>query len=73
MFRMDINYLYYKIFDCSRQALANFKRCAKPGGLLLIDHRNYDYIIKTGQTPSKCIYYNVRKIVRKKCYVLLKF
>ncbi|XP_020294510.1 glycine N-methyltransferase isoform X2 [Pseudomyrmex gracilis] len=41
-----------------RQALANFERCVKPGGLLLIDHRNYDYIIQTGQTPSKCIYYN---------------
>lgn len=41
-----------------RQALANFERCVKPGGLLLIDHRNYDYIMRTGQTPSKCIYYN---------------
>lgn len=48
-----------KIFDCSRQALVNFERCVKPGGLLLIDHRNYDYIITTGQCPPKCIYYNV--------------
>uniref|UniRef100_A0A1B0GJU0 Glycine N-methyltransferase n=1 Tax=Lutzomyia longipalpis TaxID=7200 RepID=A0A1B0GJU0_LUTLO len=41
-------------------AIANFERCVKPGGLLLIDHRNYDNILKTGSTPSKCIYYNVR-------------
>lgn len=42
-----------------RAALKNFERCVKPGGLLLIDHRNYDHIVSTGQTPAKCIYYNV--------------
>ncbi|XP_071441892.1 glycine N-methyltransferase [Hetaerina americana] len=41
-----------------KTALKNFERCVKPGGLLLIDHRNYDYIIRTGETPTKCIYYN---------------
>lgn len=41
-----------------KQAVRNFEKCVKPGGFLLIDHRNYDYIIKTGQTPSKCFYYN---------------
>nr|CAD7458415.1 unnamed protein product [Timema tahoe] len=41
-----------------RLALNNFKECVKPGGLLLIDHRNYDYILDLGYTPSKCIYYN---------------
>lgn len=40
-------------------ALNNFERCVKPGGLLLIDHRNYDNIMESGQTPSKSIYYNV--------------
>lgn len=40
------------------QAIRNFEKCVKPGGLLLIDHRNYDNIIATGATPSKCIYYN---------------
>lgn len=45
-----------------RQALLNFERCVKPGGLLLIDHRNYDYIIETGDVPSKCIYYNSQHI-----------
>lgn len=41
------------------QAIRNFEKCVKPGGLLLIDHRNYDNIMDTGSTPSKCIYYNV--------------
>lgn len=43
----------------NRQALSNFERCVKPGGLLLIDHRNYDYIIKHGNAPIHCMYYNV--------------
>jgi len=41
-----------------KQAISNFERCVKPGGLMLIDHRNYDHIISSGETPSKCIYYN---------------
>lgn len=44
-----------------KRAIQNFKACTKPGGLLLIDHRNYDYIINTGRTPPKCIYYNVSR------------
>ncbi|XP_072383330.1 glycine N-methyltransferase [Diabrotica undecimpunctata] len=40
------------------RALMNFEKCVKPGGLLLIDHRNYDDIIDTGRTAPKCIYYN---------------
>jgi hypothetical protein len=44
---------------CYRRALKNFERCVKPGGVLLIDHRNYDYIIDRGATPAKSIYYNV--------------
>lgn len=42
-----------------KQAIRNFEKCVKPGGLLLIDHRNYDNIMETGSTPNKCIYYNV--------------
>lgn len=45
--------LYYRL------ALKNFERCVKPGGLFVIDHRNYDHILDSGCTPSKCIYYNV--------------
>ncbi|XP_032682054.1 glycine N-methyltransferase [Odontomachus brunneus] len=53
-----------------RQAFSNFERCVKPGGLLLIDHRNYDYIIRTGQTPPKCIYYNSQHMTDIKTSVL---
>lgn len=53
-----------------RQALSNFERCVKPGGLLLIDHRNYDYIVETGQIPSKCIYYNSQHMTDIKASVL---
>lgn len=40
-------------------AIQNFEKCVRPGGLLLIDHRNYDNIMSTGSTAPKCIYYNV--------------
>lgn len=42
-----------------RRALENFAKCLKPGGLLFIDHRNYDAIIDSGATPGHSIYYNV--------------
>lgn len=42
-----------------KQAIKNFEKCLKPGGILLIDHRNYDNILETGSTPSKSLYYNV--------------
>lgn len=41
-----------------KQALRNFEKCIKPGGFLLIDHRNYDSIIDSGNTAAKSIYYN---------------
>lgn len=50
------------------QALRNFERCVKPGGLLLIDHRNFDHIVDTGSAPARCIYYNVNL----NCYFLAK-
>ncbi|CAK9798917.1 Glycine N-methyltransferase [Anthophora quadrimaculata] len=53
-----------------RQALLNFENCVKPGGLLLIDHRNYDYIIETGNIPPKCIYYNSQRMTNIKPSVL---
>ena len=40
-------------------ALNNFESLVKPGGILMIDHRNYDAILKYGSAPSKNIYYNV--------------
>lgn len=46
--------------DLSNQKLAiqNFKDMLKPGGVLFIDHRNYDAIIDTGKAPSRNMYYN---------------
>ena len=44
-------------------ALSNFYDILKPGGILIIDHRNYDEIIKTGKlSQSKNIYYNSKVI-----------
>ncbi|KAG9268874.1 glycine N-methyltransferase [Astyanax mexicanus] len=39
-------------------ALCNIASMVKPGGILIIDHRNYDYILETGRAPEgKNIYY----------------
>lgn len=39
-------------------ALENIASMVKPGGILIIDHRNYDYILETGRAPQgKNIYY----------------
>ncbi|KAG5857972.1 glycine N-methyltransferase [Anguilla anguilla] len=39
-------------------ALQNIASMVKPGGVLIIDHRNYDYILETGRAPQgKNIYY----------------
>ncbi|XP_014298915.1 glycine N-methyltransferase-like [Microplitis demolitor] len=41
-----------------KQALENLKMCLKPGGFLLIDHRNYDHLLNGGVAPTKCVYHN---------------
>ncbi|AWP16784.1 putative glycine N-methyltransferase [Scophthalmus maximus] len=39
-------------------ALQNIASMVRPGGTLIIDHRNYDYILETGRAPQgKNIYY----------------
>lgn len=36
----------------------------RPGGILIIDHRNYDYILETGRAPQgKNIYYKVLNVM----------
>ena len=40
-------------------AIQNFYDCLKPGGVLVIDHRNYDHICAGGKAPMKNIYYQV--------------
>ena len=34
------------------QAIRNFYNFLKPGGVLLIDHRNFDYILRHGDLPN---------------------
>ncbi|XP_028039538.1 glycine N-methyltransferase-like [Bombyx mandarina] len=51
--------------------LSNFAKCLKPGGLLFIDHRNYDAMINTGATPGHSIYYNCKYPVDIKTSVLV--
>lgn len=48
-------------------ALENFRDMVKPGGILVIDHRNYDEITRTGAVPSKNIYYNSDHVTDIKC------
>ncbi|KAK1793186.1 hypothetical protein P4O66_011588, partial [Electrophorus voltai] len=39
-------------------ALQNIASMVKPGGIMIIDHRNYDYMLETGLAPQgKNIYY----------------
>lgn len=48
-----------------RLALQNIASMVKPGGILIIDHRNYDYILETGRAPQgKNIYYKVLNLNR---------
>jgi glycine N-methyltransferase len=51
-------------------AIANFYELLKPGGILIIDHRNYDYILDHGKSPKNNIYYNSEHIVDIKTSVL---
>ena len=44
-------------------ALSNFGDMIKPGGILVIDHRNFDDILTNGNAPAKNIYYVVSVIL----------
>lgn len=62
---MSLTSFSYLTGDQSDQKLAlqNIASMVKPGGILIIDHRNYDYILETGQAPQgKNIYYKVKTI-----------
>lgn len=45
-----------------KRCIRNFHEMLKPGGILIIDHRNYDYILKHGKSPNKNMYYNSQYI-----------
>merc|ERR1712126_364446 len=49
-------------FRDHKLCIQNFYDMLKPGGTLIIDHRNYDYILKHGRAPKKNIYYNSKHI-----------
>lgn len=52
--------------DQSKQKLAlrNFEKCVRPGGLLVIDHRNFDSMLDSNSTPTESIYYNVTNFLK---------
>lgn len=54
-----------------KMCLKNFAACLKPGGLLFIDHRNYDSMIDSGATPGHSIYYNSKDPIDIKTSVLV--
>ncbi|CAH2262744.1 glycine N-methyltransferase [Pararge aegeria] len=54
-----------------KMCLRNFAKVLKPGGLLFIDHRNYDAMIDSGATPGHSIYYNCKYPVDIKTSVLV--
>jgi len=58
--------------DSHRIAIRNFCEMLKPGGVMLIDHRNFDEILKHGHAPSKNIYYNSEHINDIKTSVVLQ-
>ncbi|XP_041453001.1 glycine N-methyltransferase-like [Lytechinus variegatus] len=49
-------------FDQYRQCFENFKSMLKPGGILVLDHRNMDVIMDHGQPINKNIYYEQNAI-----------
>ncbi|GLD56260.1 glycine N-methyltransferase isoform X1 [Lates japonicus] len=54
-------------------ALQNIASMVRPGGILIIDHRNYDYILETGRAPQgKNIYYKSVKCQESNGTVLPK-
>uniref|UniRef100_A0A1B6CFW0 Glycine N-methyltransferase n=1 Tax=Clastoptera arizonana TaxID=38151 RepID=A0A1B6CFW0_9HEMI len=52
-----------------RLALKNFEECLKPGGILLIDHRNFDHMLSGETAPPKSIYYSSSLNCTIKTYV----
>merc|ERR1711997_323950 len=57
-------------FRDHKTCIQNMYDMLKPGGILIIDHRNYDYILKNGQAPKKNIYYNSQNIKSIKTQII---
>jgi len=52
-------------------AIKNFYRFLRPGGILVIDHRNYDHIVSGNKAPMKNIYYASKGNMQCKTSVLM--
>ena len=53
------------------KAIENFRDALNPdGGVLIIDHRNYDAILATGKTPVSNVYYDNERVDAIKTSVL---
>ena len=52
------------------KAIQNFYNMLRPGGILIIDHRNYDHIVSGGKAPMKNIYYSVSVLIFTLCLVV---
>lgn len=51
-----------------RLALRNFRSLIKPGGILILDHRNFDEILRTGKPPlGKNVLYTGQRIIDINC------
>jgi len=57
--------------EAHHTAIQNFYDFLKPGGILVIDHRNYDQIVKGHPAPMKNIYYQSSGEVDCKTSVLM--
>merc|ERR1711963_1297608 len=57
-------------FRDHKTCIQNMYDMFKPGGILIIDHRNYDYILKNGKSPKKNIYYNSQNIKSIKTQII---
>ena len=48
-------------FECTKRkqklTLLNLFAMVKPGGIFLLDHRNYDVLLDTGSAPKQDVYY----------------
>ena len=48
-------------FECTKRkqklTLLNLFAMVKPGGIFLLDHRNYDVLLDTGSAPKQDLYY----------------
>jgi glycine N-methyltransferase len=53
-----------------KKVLVNLTSMLKPGGILLIDHRNFDDIISTGLVPIKNAFVNNGNLKHVKCSIL---